>query len=101
MAILEFPDIESADNNGLLGIGGDLEVPSLLLAYRSGIFPWPFEENEEIPWFSPPKRAVKSSEASLIPIPILLHLLSHRGHQIVGKHFKSQFLVSFVSSCPS
>lgn len=51
-----FPPVELADEYGLLAVGGDLEVPSLLLAYRSGIFPWPIEGIREIPWFSPPER---------------------------------------------
>lgn len=58
MAVLEFPPVELADENGFLAIGGDLEVPSLVLAYRSGIFPWPIPGVEEITWFAPPRRAV-------------------------------------------
>ncbi|NMC62108.1 MAG: leucyl/phenylalanyl-tRNA--protein transferase [SAR324 cluster bacterium] len=57
MAISKFPSVDLADESGLLAVGGDLEVESLLLAYRNGIFPWPF--SDEFPaWFSPPKRAV-------------------------------------------
>jgi len=58
MAIEAFPNVELADEYGLLAIGGDLEVESLLLAYQSGIFPWPMSEIDEIPWFSPPERAL-------------------------------------------
>ncbi len=57
MTILEFPPVEEADQRGLLAIGGDLEVPSLLLAYRSGIFPWPFDD-KVLAWFSPSQRAI-------------------------------------------
>jgi leucyl/phenylalanyl-tRNA--protein transferase len=57
MTILEFPPVDAADEHGLLAIGGDLEVDSLLLAYRSGIFPWPINE-EFLTWFAPPERAV-------------------------------------------
>lgn len=57
MAIIEFPPVETADENGLLAIGGDLEVPSLILAYSQGIFPWPIDE-ESLLWFAPPERAV-------------------------------------------
>lgn len=57
MTILEFPPLESAQKSGLLCIGGDLEVDSLLLAYTSGIFPWP-PDDETLAWFAPPKRAV-------------------------------------------
>ena len=35
-----FPARHSADAEGLVAVGGDLSVPRLLLAYRSGIFPW-------------------------------------------------------------
>ncbi|MFN4894555.1 MAG: leucyl/phenylalanyl-tRNA--protein transferase [Pseudomonadota bacterium] len=57
MAILAFPPLETADEDGLLAIGGDLEPASLLLAYRSGIFPWPINEGL-LAWFAPPERAV-------------------------------------------
>ena len=57
MTIAEFPPVETADEHGLLAVGGDLEVDSLLLAYSSGIFPWPFDRHYPA-WFSPPERAV-------------------------------------------
>jgi leucyl/phenylalanyl-tRNA---protein transferase len=53
---LVFPDPELAED-GLLAIGGDLTIPRLLLAYRSGIFPW-FGEGDPLLWWSPPKRAL-------------------------------------------
>ncbi|MCX6549174.1 MAG: leucyl/phenylalanyl-tRNA--protein transferase [Acidobacteria bacterium] len=53
---LAFPDPELAED-GLLAIGGDLSVPRLLLAYRSGIFPW-FGEDDPLLWWSPPERAL-------------------------------------------
>lgn len=58
MAILEFPPVDRADEHGLLAVGGDLEPESLLLAYRSGIFPWPVEGYGPITWFAPPRRAL-------------------------------------------
>lgn len=57
MVIARFPPVELADRHGLLAVGGDLEVASLLLAYRGGIFPWPVEE-DVLTWFAPKKRAV-------------------------------------------
>ena len=57
MAILEFPPLSNADEHGLLAVGGDLEVASLVLAYRNGIFPWPIDE-EYLTWFAPPRRAI-------------------------------------------
>ena len=58
MAILAFPPLESADENGLVAVGGDLEVESLLVAYRSGVFPWPLDPQLPLTWFSPAQRAV-------------------------------------------
>ena len=44
---LFFPPVSKADSDGILAIGGDLSSERLLLAYKSGIFPW-FEEGEPI-----------------------------------------------------
>lgn len=52
-----FPPIHLADENGILAIGGDLSVERLLLAYKSGIFPW-YNEGEPIIWYSPKERMV-------------------------------------------
>lgn len=57
MSIVAFPPIGDADEHGLLAVGGDLEPDSLLLAYRSGIFPWPLDEHI-LAWFAPPQRAL-------------------------------------------
>ncbi|WP_343488116.1 leucyl/phenylalanyl-tRNA--protein transferase [Allomuricauda sp. d1] len=54
---LSFPDVEEATEEGLLAIGGDLSTERLLLAYRSGIFPW-FNEDSLILWWSPDPRMV-------------------------------------------
>ncbi len=58
MVIRAFPPVENADETGLLAVGGDLEVESLLLAYCSGIFPWPIVDESTLTWFCPPQRAV-------------------------------------------
>jgi leucyl/phenylalanyl-tRNA--protein transferase len=52
---LAFPNLQSANREGLLALGGDLSVPRLLLAYRSGIFPW---TDEPLTWWSPDPRAI-------------------------------------------
>jgi leucyl/phenylalanyl-tRNA---protein transferase len=54
---LFFPPVNTADEDGLLAIGGDLSTERLLLAYRSGIFPW-YNEDEPICWWSPDPRFV-------------------------------------------
>lgn len=52
-----FPPVESASPEGLLAFGGDLSPERLILAYRSGIFPW-FEAGQPILWWSPDPRMV-------------------------------------------
>lgn len=54
-----FPDVELAmtDPNGLLAIGGDLDIERLTAAYLNGIFPW-YNEGQPIIWWSPNPRAV-------------------------------------------
>ena len=54
---LIFPPVQLANEVGLLAIGGDLSVERLLLAYKSGIFPW-YNEGEPIIWYSPNPRMV-------------------------------------------
>lgn len=54
---LFFPPVSEANSDGILAIGGDLSPERLLLAYKSGIFPW-FEEGESIYWWSPNPRMV-------------------------------------------
>lgn len=57
MVVTRFPPVETADDDGLIAIGGDLDPQSVLLAYQSGIFPWPIDEHT-LAWFAPPERAV-------------------------------------------
>lgn len=54
-----FPDPKQANRDGLLAIGGDLGVERLLMAYRSGIFPWTVDP---ITWWSPNPRAILEFE---------------------------------------
>jgi leucyl/phenylalanyl-tRNA--protein transferase len=54
---LVFPPVSKASEDGFLAIGGDLSPERLVLAYKSGIFPW-FEEGDPILWWSPNPRMV-------------------------------------------
>jgi len=49
--------VEEALEDGLLAAGGDLGADRLLLAYRSGIFPW-YNDDEPPLWWSPDPRFV-------------------------------------------
>ncbi|WP_033959872.1 leucyl/phenylalanyl-tRNA--protein transferase [Psychroserpens jangbogonensis] len=56
---IAFPDVSKATNEGLLSYGGDLSTERLILAYKSGIFPW-FDDDDDGPilWWSPDPRFV-------------------------------------------
>ncbi|MEN0002559.1 MAG: leucyl/phenylalanyl-tRNA--protein transferase [Bacteroidota bacterium] len=54
---IDFPDPQLANEEGVLGIGGDLSTERLLLAYQLGIFPW-YNPGEPIMWWSPDPRFV-------------------------------------------
>ncbi|WP_257266024.1 leucyl/phenylalanyl-tRNA--protein transferase [Endozoicomonas sp. ONNA2] len=65
--VTSFPPIEHAfkQPDGLLAIGGNLEVDTLVMAYRHGIFPW-FNEGDPILWWSPsPRMVLKPGELYL------------------------------------
>ncbi len=51
-----FPSYESTDSTGIIAVGGKINVSTLLLSYRQGIFPW---YNDEFPlWWNPDPRFV-------------------------------------------
>lgn len=79
---LSFPDPEEADESGLLGIGGDLRIERLKLAYSMGIFPW-YEEGMPILWWSPDPRMV------LFPGKMII------SHSLKQSIKKKQFTVTF------
>ncbi|SEA24777.1 leucyl/phenylalanyl-tRNA--protein transferase [Desulfuromusa kysingii] len=54
---LWFPPVETAEDCGLLAVGGDLSPERLLLAYSLGIFPW-YNQGDPILWWSPDPRCV-------------------------------------------
>lgn len=53
---ISFPDTALAESDGMLAIGGDLSEERLLLAYRSGIFPWFSGSTPH--WYAPDPRFV-------------------------------------------
>ena len=55
--MIEFPDPETANEDGLLAAGGNLEPQTLLAAYRQGIFPW-YDAQTPTLWWSPDPRVV-------------------------------------------
>ena len=83
---LVFPDPELAED-GLLAIGGDLSVERLLLAYRSGIFPW-YGEDDPLLWWSPPERALLR--------PGHLHLSARTRRSLRQHPFEIRFDAAFA-----
>jgi leucyl/phenylalanyl-tRNA---protein transferase len=52
-----FPSASTANNDGVVAIGGDLNPKRILQAYKQGIFPW-FESDDYLVWWSPDPRMV-------------------------------------------
>lgn len=75
---LWFPDPRRAHRggpwDGLVAIGGDLSVPRLLLAYRSGLFPWTVDP---ITWWSPDPRAIFELDRFHVPRSLRRFLRQH------------------------
>jgi leucyl/phenylalanyl-tRNA--protein transferase len=71
---LVFPSLQTANREGLLALGGDLSVARLLLAYRSGIFPW---TDEPLTWWSPDPRAIFELERFRPPDRLKSKLRTH------------------------
>jgi leucyl/phenylalanyl-tRNA--protein transferase len=71
---LAFPDHQAANRDGLLALGGDLSVARLLLAYRSGIFPW---TDDPLTWWSPDPRAIFEIEKFRAPRRLETKLRHH------------------------
>jgi leucyl/phenylalanyl-tRNA--protein transferase len=61
----EFPDLDEADESGLLAVGGNLSIEMLKLAYSKGIFPW-YEDGMPILWWSPDPRMVLFPDKMII-----------------------------------
>ena len=61
---LWFPPVSQADSEGLVAVGGDLSPERLILAYKSGIFPW---FSGKIPhWYSSdPRFVLRPSELKI------------------------------------
>src|SRR5437868_14786174 len=54
---VDFPDPREAMAEGVLAVGGLLDVGTLYTAYSMGIFPWPHPDYPLL-WFSPEKRGI-------------------------------------------
>ena len=53
----QFPSPDSASDEGLVAVGGEITTKRVLSAYRQGIFPW-YSEDQPVLWWSPEPRAI-------------------------------------------
>jgi leucyl/phenylalanyl-tRNA--protein transferase len=53
-----FPPASDANDNGVVGLGADLEPGTLLAAYRVGLFPMPVARGRRVAWWSPDPRGI-------------------------------------------
>lgn len=83
---LVFPPVHLAEPDGLLAMGGDLAVDRLLLAYRSGIFPW-YEEDVPL-WWCPDPRFVLFPDELKINKTVKSLLRKNEFEFTVNKAFK-------------
>ena len=85
---LYFPPPNTADEQGIIAIGGDLSVERLLLAYSSGIFPW-YSDEEPVIWWCPNPRCVL--------LPNMLHISKSMAGIIRKKQFTFRLNTAFSS----
>ena len=53
----KFPSPQSATQEGIVAVGGDLNPLRILEAYKNGIFPW-FNDDDNLMWWSPDPRMI-------------------------------------------
>jgi len=82
-----FPPVDEAEN-GILAVGGDLHPDRLMLAYRSGIFPW-FNNGDPIVWWSPDPRCVL--------FPEKLHISRSMKRVLQKENFEVTYNTAFES----
>lgn len=83
-----FPPPSEAGPDGLLAIGGQLDPPWLLDAYRHGIFPWPDDDRSPMYWWSPDPRAIIELDG--------LHVSRRLARRIRSGQFRVTFDTDFA-----
>ena len=90
---VRFPALNNANQDGLLTMGGDLSLDTLVSAYSQGIFPW-FNEDQPILWWSPDPR--------LVFYPGKIKISRSLAKRIRQKHFRvtcNQAFEQVISGC--
>jgi leucyl/phenylalanyl-tRNA--protein transferase len=83
--VVSFPDIATADEDGLLLMGGRLTESWILEGYHRGIFAWPIVDETEtlLAWFSPDPRAIVELDG--------LHISRRLARRIRSDQFRVTF----------
>jgi leucyl/phenylalanyl-tRNA--protein transferase len=89
-----FPDPSLDYEEGLVGVGGSLDVPVLIEAYSKGIFPWP-QEGYPMLWFCPENRGVLPFEKFKIPLSLKKKLKNYQHIQ----YTKNQDFQAVIRAC--
>jgi leucyl/phenylalanyl-tRNA---protein transferase len=90
---LFFPPVSETNQNGILAFGGDLSPERLILAYKSGIFPW-FNIDEPIIWWAPNPRMVLFLE-ELVISKSMRNIINRKGFNVT---FNQNFR-EVISNC--
>ena len=89
-----FPDAGTADENGLVTLGGSMTSEALYDAYVHGIFPWPFNSfgfgpPNRLGWFSPDPRGVFEFETFHVSRRLVRLYRSERFQLTSNRDFRS------------
>jgi leucyl/phenylalanyl-tRNA---protein transferase len=83
----QFPDPRTADADGLLAVGGDLSIESLVTAYSQGIFPW-YDDQSPILWWSPDPRLILFPQKFKISVSLKQRIRSNIYEVAIDKDFE-------------
>lgn len=89
-----FPDPSLDYEEGLVGVGGNLNVSVLLEAYSKGIFPWP-QEGYPMLWFCPEKRGIVQFEQFKIPSSLKKKIKTYQSI----KYTKNKCFADVIKAC--
>lgn len=84
----QLPHGSEADDDGVVGVGADLEPGTLADAYMRGIFPWPHADMP-LPWFSPNPRAVIPTDGVRVSRSLARLMRRVEWHTTVNAAFES------------
>jgi len=97
---IKFPDPRTADENGIVFVGGVLSEENLVSAYSRGIFPWP-HKGLPLLWFSPAARGVLDFERFHVPRSVTKSLKKKNFRLSIDEAFEDVMRGCALSKRPS